>query len=495
MNKLLNGLIDNDNFKLTENGAVAHKSTKSALYDLFALGGAYRGRSNEDIVLLFKNAYEEDTLNAVKCLFYLRDILEGQGERDFFRICLHWLAKTNPEVVKHNLLNVPTFGRWDDLYCLVGTPVEKDMFAVIKSQLVLDIQSKTPSLLAKWLKSENTSSETSCLLGSKTRKYLRMTHKEYRKTLSYLRSKINVLEKLMSENRWEEIEFDKIPSRAGLVYRNAFARHDVNRRYEKFAKDENSTVNAKALYPYECVEAVLKNSRWSWGGYDLNMEDTDRAMINKYWDNLTDWFNSQSLNALCMVDTSGSMSGRPINVAISLGLYCAERAKGPFAGYYMSFASRPQLIKTEGVDFCDKVVRIYQTNLVDNTNLEAAFDLLLTTAKENFCAQEDIPENLIIVSDMEIDAARGIYFGRTDKKTETLMEQIRQKWENNGYKMPHLIYWNVDARDNTILDSGPNVSYVSGFSPVIFQLIMSGKKGYDLMMEKLNSSRYNSIVL
>lgn len=498
MNKLLNGLQENTNFKYTENGAVAHKSTLDALYDMYGLGGAYRSRNESDKILLFKNAYEENPLYALKCLFYLRDVLEGQGEREFFRVCLHWLAKENPEVVRHNLENIPTFGRWDDLYCLVGTPVEDDMFAVIKTQLVLDIQSDTPSLLAKWLKSENTSSEESCLLGSKTRKYLKMTHKQYRKTLSFLRTKINVLEKLMSENRWEEIKFDKIPSRAGLIYKNAFARHDVNKRYEEFANSADTKVNAKALYPYECVEKALA-LRVGYGkhAYLPAPENIDRLMINKYWENLTDWFNSQELNALCMVDTSGSMWGRPINVAIALGLYCAERAKGPFAGHYMSFSSRPQLIKTNGIDFCDKVLRIFKTNLIDNTNLVAAFDLLLTTAIENFCSQEDLPKNLIIISDMEIDSATGYGwpYNKNYVKVETTMEEVRRKWEEKGYKMPHLIYWNVDARNDTILDSGPDVTYVSGFSPVIFQTIMSGKKGKDLMMEKLNSSRYECIML
>jgi hypothetical protein len=188
----------------------------------------------------------------------------------------------------------------------------------------------------------------------------------------------------------------------------------------------------------------------------------------------------------------GNDASAPINVAISLGMYCAERAKGPFAGHYVSFSARPTLIKVEGADFCDKVKRIYDANLCQNTNIEATFDMLLNTAIANRCSQDDLPQNLIVISDMEFDAGCGYYgYGRSNN-TKTLMENIRDKWARAGYRMPHLIYWNVQARQNNIPeDIGVgNISYVSGMSPSIFEQIMSGKTGYDLMMEKLNSDRY-----
>ena len=241
-----------------------------------------------------------------------------------------------------------------------------------------------------------------------------MNHKQYRKTLSILRERINVLERLMSENRWDEIEFDKIPSKAGLKYKNAFARRDIIKaKYEAFAKDATTKVNAKALYPYEVVDQAIKCGRisngWSIRYRDYDPEDVDRLMVNKYWDNLADYFNGATFNGIAVVDTSGSMTrgdaAAPINVAISLGMYCAEKAKGPFANHYISFASRPQLIETKGVDFVDKVQRIYRTNLVDDTNIEAVFDLLLDTAIKNHCTQDDLPQNVIIISDMEFNMA------------------------------------------------------------------------------------------
>lgn len=512
MNKFLNGLEDATNYTYTENMAIAHKSTKSDLLDMFAMGAAMRSRSVEDVILMFKKAYEENPTYALKCLFYIGDCRGGQGERRFFRICIKWLANNYPEVMRRNIQYVPTYRRWDDLYALVGTPLEDDAFAFMKEQLALDVECKTPSLLAKWLKSENTSSKESRILGNKTRVAFGMNHKQYRKTLAILRERINVLERLMSENRWDEIEFDKIPSRAGLIYKNAFARHDLEREqseknvttYAEFAKSKDTKVNAKALYPYECVAEALKLFRTGsyWNMRELPaMDDTTRLMVDKYWQNLEDYFNGATFNGIAVVDTSGSMvrddAAAPINVAISLGLYCAERAQGPFAGNYISFASRPQLIKTEGVDFVDKVQRIYKTNLVDDTNIEATFDLMLNTAIQNRCSQDDLPQNVIIISDMEFNGATGSgWYNRNNNRfntdnAETLLEGIAKKWAAHGYEMPHLIFWNCDARQNNIpMIGNGRISYVSGMSPTIFETIMSGKTGMDLMYEKLNSDRY-----
>ena len=507
MNTCLNGMKQANNYTITENGALTHKSTMDDLLDLFAMGAAYRTRSDEDVILLFKNAFAADPVYALKCLFYIRDIRGGQGERRFFRVATKWLATYNTEAMKPNLIHVPEFGRWDDLFVFIGTPLETDALNIIKHQLALDAQCKTPSLLAKWMPSENTSSAKTRKTATTVRKFLGMTPKQYRKVLSALRARINVLERLMSEGRWDEIEFDKIPSKAGLKYKNAFARHDIERMkknpevksYADFAKDTTTKVNAKDLYPYEVVAKAAEvmgcsYSYWNRSNGPKSMDNTDRLMVNKYWENLADYFNGKSFNGLAVVDTSGSMWGTdasaPINVAISLGMYCAEKAKGPFAGHYVSFSSRPQLIAVEGADFCDKVARIWRTNLCENTNIEATFDMLLNTAIANKCSQDDLPQNIIVISDMEFDA--GTTCRRYGQNPKTLMEGIREKWARAGYRMPHLIYWNVQARQNNIPeDIGCGlVSYVSGMSPSIFEQIMSGKTGIDLMMEKLNSERY-----
>ena len=522
MNKFLNGLAETNNLTYTENGALTHKTTKNALLDMFALGGAYRTRNDSDCVELFKKAFEEDALHALKCLFYLRDVRGGQGERRYFRVVMKWFANTYPDIARKNLKLVPEYGRWDDLYVFINTPLEADAFAFMKEQLVLDVSSKTPSLLAKWLKSENTSSADSVTLAKKTRKAFGLTPRQYRKTLSVLRQRINVLERLMSERKWDEIEFDKIPSRAGMIYKNAFARHDVERMkasvdnlvsYEDFAKDTTTKVNAKALYPYECVSEAIKAMNkgkpyWYYGSSKVNvpLDDTNRLMVNKYWDNLADYFKGASFNGMAIVDTSGSMVGfeasSPINVAISLGLYTAEKAKGPFANHFMTFSSNPTFVETEGVDFCHKVMKMREADWGGSTNIEAAFDLMLKTAIRHNCTQDEIPQNLIIISDMEFDScAIGYNSGwshlrKNDPETMTLMENIAAKWQAHGYEMPHLIFWNVQARKNNIPMLGTNrISYVSGFSPAIFEQIMTGKTGIDLCLEKLDSERYSKITV
>lgn len=500
MNTILNAMKQMDNVKLTENGGISYKSTMNAVMDLFAMGGAYRSRSDADVLHLFKKAMEENELYALRCLFYLRDCRGGQGERRFFRICAKYLANEYTEAMRHNLKHIPLFGRWDDLYVFVGTPLEKDAFDIMYHQLALDVQCKTPSLLAKWLKSENTSSRESRKLAARTREYFEMTPRQYRKTLSVLRERINVLERLMSAGRWDEIEFDKIPSKAGLVYRNAFARHDLERAkldanvqsYADFAKDKNTKVNAKTLNPCEVVREATVVAR-------KTSDNTDRLMVNKYWDNLQDYFNGANFNGVAVVDTSGSMTWggntiHPIDVAISLGLYCAEKCsvKSPWHGHYISFSRHARLVPVEGFDFVDKVNRIYHKNLCENTNIESVFNLILDLAILHNVPQEDIPQNIIIISDMEFDAYSA---GVDPNHINSVMENMAQVWARYGYKMPHLVFWNVNARnDNIPMKDNGNVTFVSGYSPVIFEMVMTGKTGIDLMLDKLNSERYSVIV-
>lgn len=514
---LVDALKNVSNKTMTTNGATALKSTLNMVYDMFAFAGAYRGRSDADCITLFKNAYDQDPEYALKCLFYNRDILQGQGERRFFRVCLNWLAKYDKDAVIRNLKFIPILGRWDDLYCLVGTPAEEEAFNLITNQVYTDLETMAESdttwisLCAKWLKSENSSSQETKRLAIITRNYLNLSAREYRKMLSAMRERIKVLERLMSQGRWDEIEFDKIPSRAGLLYKNVFARHDlVKERYEKFIKDDTTKVNAKALYPYDVVEKAINlmgSGSWNWGWSSkelVALDDTERLAINKYWDNLTDYFNGATLNAMVVCDTSGSMLGgggstAPINIAVSLAMHTAERAKGPFANHYISFSRDARLVPIEGVDFCDKVDRIVKSNICENTSLSSVFDLLARTANEYNLTERDMPKTLVICSDMQIDnfsdrrSGYG-YYGGPDL-TETTMSKIRRDWaRKTNLPMPNIVYWNVNSTRNTILDDNQSgVTYVSGASPVLFQQILEGVSGIELMMRKLDSERYKEI--
>lgn len=346
-------------------------------------------------------------------------------------------------------------------------------------------------LIFKWLPSENASSQKTKEYAYKIRSFLNLTPRQYRKMLSWGREKTNVLERLMSANRWPEIKFDKIPSKAGIVYKNAFARRDIiKQKYEDFIISDDTKVNARTLYPYEIVNRVKHNNNF-----------IDRAALDKYWKSLPNYFNGKANSMMCVCDTSGSMTWgmnnvQPIDVAISLSIYAAERNEGPFKDCYISFASRPQFIQIKGKDIAEKVQYIKEKNLIDNTNLEAVFDLLRRGCINHKWAPKDMPKTLVIISDMEINhGIDELEWRDNNEAIKGLMEQIRDKWIADGLEayFPKLIYWNVNARNNTILDMGPNVSYVSGCSPVLFEQVVSGKSGYDLMLDKLLSERYERI--
>ena len=510
MNTFMNQMIKDSNIGYTENGGITRKTTESKVLDMFALGGAYRQRSEEDVILLFKNAYEENPELAMKCLFYLRDVRGGQGERRFFRVAYKWLCQNYPATACANLENIAEYGRWDDLiYATDGTDCQFDAFGIIEKQLSLDMLCKTPSLLAKWLPSQNASNETTKHLGHELAKYLGMSSREYRKTLSTLREKINVLERLMSANRWDEIEFDKIPSRAGIVYRNAFARRDIlAKRYEAFAKDKNTKVNAEALYPHDIAHRAFA-MRYS----SVRLEDPTRLMLQKYWDNLKDFYNGREENGIAVIDVSGSMSGTPMEAAVSMGAYIADKAHGPFANHFITFSSHPELVRFEGVDIVDKLNRCVGADWGMNTNVQAVFDMLLNTAMQKNVRPEDMPTRIYIFSDMEFDSC--VSFDRTYKRTNNTwaermrynysrtvnsidevnsdLEKIKMEWALYGYKMPQVIFWNLNSRQNRIPAIGEGFSYVSGFSPSMIDCILSGKDGYDLMLDKLLSKRYEPV--
>ena len=511
-NTFMNAMKSQNNYKRTENGAVAKKSTMSKVYDLFALGGAYRSRSESDILLLFTEAYQESPVYAIKCLTYLRDIAEGQGERRFFRVCLKWLGMYHSEVARRNMRTwvEDNFIRWDDLFVLFDTNNERDVMNLINDQLIADMhayqssKNAPVSLCAKWMPSENTSSSDTRHKARKVIQALGVTPRNYRKMLSMLRERIQVVERLMSQNRWEEIDFSKLPSRAGLIYRNVFkSKGLIAEKYKAFAQNSETKVNAKTLYPYDVVAAAIKcmgsKSYWPHSNTDLN--DTERLMVNKYWENLKNYLDQGTLNGLVVCDTSGSMclgvsdTAAPIDVAVSLALYTAERANGPFKNHYISFSRNARLVETSGVDFCDKVDKIVRSNICENTNLESVFDLILDTAIRNNVRPEDMPKSLIIISDMEADCATGHGYDHFDK--ETFTDSMRAKWYKKcggRYEWPELYYWNVSARNSTFLsDPKSGITFLSGASPVLYEQILKGITGQDIMLEKLNSERYKNI--
>lgn len=505
MKNILNHLEDDDldyvqdatPYTTTENGAVAWKSTSSAVLDFFAIGGAIRDRSDADVISVFNKAFHENPLLAVKALFYFRDVRGGQGERKTFRTLLTWLAETHPAVVSQNIGLIAEYGRWDDAFVLLGTELENKLFGLIDRQLRADAGSKTPSLLAKWLPSENASSKESKFRARRIRKALGLSSKQYRQTLSELRAKIGLVEQKMSNNDWSEIQYNKIPSKAGLQYRTAFYRHDHD-RYSQFIQrvvDGEETVNAGTLYPYEIVEKTGATSYRHGSG-------EDDSTLDAMWKNLPDYFGDQEVRGIVVADVSGSMRGRPLDVSISLAIYAAQRNNGAFGNQFITFSRRPKLQKLKGDTITEIVRSLINADWDMNTDIEAVFDLLLNTAVKNELKQTQMPTHLYIVSDMEFDDATTDGWGercRDNAPTKTLFQQIRAKWEAKGYEMPMLVFWNVYSRNNQqpmSLDER-GFQMVSGCSPSIFKSLLANKQSsaYDMMLEVLNDERYKAITV
>ena len=456
-NSLINGMYKNTSYTYTENGALTYNRTESALVDFFALAGAMRNNL-KDALDLFKKALAEDNEKAIRILFYLRDIRGGQGERDVFRTCINYLGDSYPQIFEKIIELIPEYGRWDDMF------FDNDkVFETIKKQLKKDLKSETPSLLAKWMPTINASSPHTKTKAKFFAKKFGMTEIEYRKTIRNIRKKLAVVEEKMSANQWGEIDYSTVPSRASLIYRNAFSRHDEERyqQYLKEVEEGKSKINAKTLYPYEI--------------YKIAEDNTAQVL----WDALPDY--TQGRNAIVVADTSGSMTGDPMAVSVSLALYFAERNRGQFKNYFISFSETPKLHRIQGNNLREKFNSI-ELGDIANTNIQAVFDLILNTAIQNRTPQEEMPETVYIISDMEFDScATGM----------TNYEMIEGKYKQAGYKKPNLVFWNVDARQKnlpTMNEQG--VALVSGLSPVIFKMAVENKTPYEVMLDTINQPRY-----
>ncbi|MEW8963233.1 DUF2828 family protein [Paraclostridium dentum] len=487
--RFIKALKQEYNYTTTENGAIALKSTNSALLDLFGEIGALRKRTDNEIEAKFIKAFVEDKLLATKMAFYARDIRGGLGERRVFRIILRYLANIHPEIVVKNLSNIPFYGRWDDLYVLVGTPVERDMWNLIRRQLQEDLTNmanrKPVSLMGKWLKSVNTSSPESRRLGKLTAKQLGLTEKQYRKILSKLRGYIDVVEKKMSANEWNKINYSNVPSRAMVIYRNAFYRHDPN-RFDEFienVRQGKEKINSFTLYPYDILERMCDR------GFDLVHIKYD-PVLEEQWKALPNYIDGE-YNVLVMADTSGSMVGRPMATSVGLAIYFAERNKGIWHNKFMTFSSEPSFVEIKGDTLYEKLKCVPE--IVENTNLEAALKLILDTAIKHKLTQEDMPKSLIIISDMQFDDATVSYGDMT------FYDTMKEMYNRAGYEIPNIVFWQVDSRRDSfqVTSEYKGVQLASGQSPSVFKSILNtiGKTPYEAMLEILNNPRYDYVVV
>jgi len=475
----------------THNGEDTLVSTSNACLDLFGRGGALRQASCNEKVNLMLRAYNENPDIAMKLLFYTRDIRGGCGERDTFTDMLKWVADFHTESVVKNLWAVLEYGRAKDLYSLVDTKAEDAMWQFMREQFELDLANmkagKSISLLAKWIATPDASSATTAALGKITATklgYTFKTMKEYKRKLRALRKYLNVPEAKMAAGKWSEIEYSKIGSQCFRKHRNAFRRHDCE-RFEQFIGAVNkgeTKVNTATLTPVDILVDYLHNG----GGRVIEEFET-------LWKNLADTNNG---NVLTICDVSGSMysgyaSVRPIDAAIATTLYLSERNKGDLKDMFITFSERPTIQKVAGDTLAERIVSLSHAEWGNSTNLESAFQLVLDTCVNNNIAPDEVPEAIVVISDMQINCCRG-YDGRM-----TFYDKMKQNFEAHGYKLPQLVFWNVNASSPSFLANKDvaGATLISGYSVNVFEKVLNciGSSPEAFMMEVVNSERYKDI--
>ena len=459
----------------TTNGMKAYKSTSNPLVDLFFKIGASRGK---DITREFTAAFAENKALALRIAQWARDVREGAGERQIFRDILVYLEKADPEAASLLMNKVPEIGRWDDLLVFTNSALKAQAFSLIQKAL-----NEGNGLCAKWMPRKGP-------IAAELRSFMGMTPKSYRKTLVGL---TDVVETKMCARDWENIDFSKLPSLASARYRTAFYKNS-----EKFkdyvaklaSGDKTVKVNAGAVYPYDVLKSIIMQG---WSARPLTK--TDRDFIIAQWDALPNYV--EDANILPMVDVSGSMtcpaggghrsgsSVRCIDVAVSLGLYLADKNKGSFKDVFCTFSSTPELVNLKG-DIIQKVEQMEESSWQMTTNVSAAFVEILKVAKSNNVPQEEMPKVLLILSDMQFNCV---------SDGSSAMEDVRKKYEAAGYEVPRIVFWNINSNDNVPVKHNENgAALVSGFSPTIVRNVLNAGERFDpetIMLETIMSSRYD----
>lgn len=486
------------NVSTTENGALGYKSTGSALVDFnFKLASYRNPRNYGDIIKDFAKVWGENNELALKYLFYMRDVREGVGERETFRQCIKELANVN--VLDSRVFDwIEEYGRLDDIFVFFDTKLEDKMIQWVNQKLFDDTinatNNKPISLLAKWMPSINTSSRKTRDLANRFCKALNIQSKDYRKTLSKLRTYLDVLEKKLCKNEWDKVNYESVPSNANLKYNKAFYKHDKERResYLESLKKGEAKINSKVLFPHDIVNKYVGRSYW-----DTKVNKYDEA-LEQIWKGLPNYIQDKS-NILVVRDGSGSMTStvgnttiQALDVSTALAIYFSEKLSGPYKDKFITFSSRPEFVDLSKLSTLhDKLVECYSYDDCSNTNIEATFDLILKVAKQNNLSQEEIP-TVLIISDMEFDHAT--YY--TSKNT--LFKDIAKKFNNAGYDLPRCVFWNVNSRTNTIplTQNKMGVTLVSGFSPAITKLVLNGELDpYKALVKEITSDRYKQITL
>lgn len=503
MDAIRDNILENHNVSITENGAIGYETTGKNLLDLNFSVASLRNASEAEIAKRFYNAFLEDKNLAMRWLFFARDIRGGLGERRLFRAVIEALSMEDPEVVKAIISLVPEYGRYDDLWCLLDTPVKDVVISFVAKQFESDIAGlidhKPISLLGKWAPSPSASSRETKRYAKIIAKGLGLTERDYLKGLSKIRKYLDIVEVKMSAKRWGEINYETVPSRANLIYNNAFLRNDeeLRQEYLESLKNGEAKINASVLYPHDIVHKYTKDTFYrSVNPYDETLE--------QLWKNLPNTVNENG-NTLVVCDGSGSMeceiggtTATALEVANALAIYFAERSSGQFKDKFITFSNKPKFVDIgSGKTLRDKIHIAMMNDDCSNTNIERTFDLILDVAVKNHMNQEDLPKNVLIISDMEFDSATSQYYGWDCKKCDkTLFSTISKKFEDVGYKLPRLVFWNVNSRTETIpvRENELGVALVSGFSVNICKMVMSGEiNSYKCLLDAIMDKRYDAV--
>uniref|UniRef100_K3WVX3 VWFA domain-containing protein n=1 Tax=Globisporangium ultimum (strain ATCC 200006 / CBS 805.95 / DAOM BR144) TaxID=431595 RepID=K3WVX3_GLOUD len=476
----------------TWNGAVSHASSGTARVDFFY--GALRYVEKERFLGLLSASYEEDPLHTLKLIAYIRDSRGGKGEREIGRWSLDWLANHHPKELKHNLKQyIGEYGRFDDPAAVMGSQVEQDALELLRAQLIEDLailkqgkDNSSISLCAKWIPSEKKALDKKLKMNKKLSKHMGIPPAELRKVyLAPLREKLRILERSMCANKWEEIEFSEVPSVAMHIHgkpNHAFERH----LGEKFAawKGDLATgkakVNAKVLFPHQVVAQYMQRS-----AVDELLEAQWKVMIE-------DASKMGSVKkTLVLSDVSGSMSGRPMEVSIALGLLISSLALDEYKDLVLTFESTSQFHHVVGANLFERVTCLRRAPWGGSTDFATAFRAILALAKKNNLAPDQMPERLIVVSDMQFNSA--------DCNFKTNYQVLKQEFEEAMYMVPHLVFWNVNGSvtDVPTFSGEAKVSLVSGFSTSILKCVLAGVEVTPLqtVLEVVLDPRYDAITL
>lgn len=481
----------------TENGALGYLTSGSKFLDVLFSISSLRFASDVDIISAFDTCYKLDRVNTLKFMFFIGDVRGGLGERKIFSTWLNRLIDVDFEMALRVLDLIPYYTRYDHLIKLIDCGdkvIEECVFNIVKDTLYADLDKVDKgkngvSLLGKWMPSINTSSIDTRVMAKKWMALLGMTPAKYRKTLSKLRRHLDIVECKMCANDWGNINYSAVPSKANLKYRSAFLNHDYDRRSEflNSVMCGAQKINAGVLYPHEIVSKVIREE---YGAYDS-------TSLEALWKALPDYVQGDD-STLCVMDGSGSMytsisdGTQAIDVAVALTLYFSGKATGQFKDKFITFSRRPEIVDlSEFTDLESKCAEAMRHNAIENTNVEAVFNLILDTAAEYGLKQEDLPKNILILSDMEFD--RTAKDSKGNSFNGALFDQIKSDYEQAGYKLPRLVFWNITSRTLGIplRENDMGVMLVSGFSPSIMDMVLSNSLDpVKCLMGKLNSERY-----